>query len=472
MKKYFYITTTLPYVNADPHIGFAMEIIRADTIARFYRLLDYEVFFNTGTDEHGQKIWEKALSENLTPQEYCHQMAKKFKNLKDTLNLSYNWFIRTTDSDHIEAAQYFWQLCNQNGDIYKAKYLIKYCVGCELEKTDSELVNNRCPLHPNKELQILEEENYFFRFSRYQKPLFDFYEKNPHFIEPKYRFEELKNFVKKGLKDFSISRPKKKMPWGIDVPKDDSQIMYVWFDALINYISTLGWPNDLKKFNDFWPGIQVAGKDNLRQQGAMWQAMLMSAKLPLTKKIFIEGFITVDGQKMSKSLGNVIDPFSLVNLYGSDAVRYYFLKEIPPFADGDFSHQRMREIYNSELANELGNLVSRLTKLAEEDALEIDYENNQQKILFPLKPLIDKFQFNQGLDKIWQKIKKLNQEIDKQAPWKKSRDERKDFLQKSLIELKEIGQLLFPFLPNTGETIVKSLQGKVKKIGSLFPKIK
>lgn len=472
MRNYFYITTTLPYVNADPHIGFAMEIIRADTIARFYRLLKDEVFFNTGTDEHGQKIWEKALSEKLTPQKYCDQMAKRFKNLKNTLNLSYTKFIRTTDKEHIKAAQHFWQLCYQNGDIYKAKYKIKYCVGCELEKTESELVDNRCPLHPNKTLQIFEEENYFFRFSRYQKPLLGFFEKNPYFIKPKHRFEELKNFVKKGLKDFSISRPKKKMPWGIDVPNDSTQVMYVWFDALINYISTLGWPNDLKKFNNYWPGIQIAGKDNLRQQGAMWQAMLMSAKLPLTKKIFIEGFITVNGQKMSKSLGNVINPFVLVNQYGTDAVRYYFLKEIPPFADGDFSHHRMKEIYNSELANELGNLVSRLTKLAQEDNLEIKTNNSIEKVLLPLKPLIDEFSFNQALEKIWLKIKKLNQEIDKEAPWKKSEDKRKDFLAKSLIELKEIGQMLLPFLPYTGELIIQSLDGKIKKIGSLFPKIK
>ncbi len=472
MKNYFYITTTLPYINANPHIGFAMEIIRADTIARFYHLLGYKVLFNTGTDEHGQKIWEKAISEKLTPKKYSDQMVKMFRNLKTALYLSYNKFIRTTNNHHLKAAQYFWQLCHQNGDIYKAKYPIKYCVGCEMEKTESELVNNRCPLHPNKELQIFEEENYFFRFSRYQKPLLGFYEKNPSFIEPDYRFEELKNFVKKGLKDFSISRPKKKMPWGIDVPKDDSQVMYVWFDALINYISTLGWPDDLKKFNRYWPGVQIAGKDNLRQQGAMWQAMLMSARLPLTKKIFIEGFITVNGQKMSKSLGNVIDPFSLVDLYGADAVRYYFLKEIPPFADGDFSHKRMKEIYNSELANELGNLVSRLTKLAEEDALEIDFENNLKKTFLSLKPLIDDFQFNQALEKIWQKVKRLNQEIDKEAPWKKRKDEREVFLKNCLIELKEIGQLLLPFLPQAGETIIKSLQGKIRKISSLFPKIK
>ncbi len=471
MRNYFYITTTLPYINADPHIGFAMEIIRADTIARFYRLLDYKVFFNTGTDEHGQKIWEKAISGNLTPKKYADQMVKKFKNLKIALNLSYNKFIRTTNNHHVKAAQYFWSLCQQNGDIYKAKYQIKYCVGCELEKTESELVNNRCPFHPNKELQIFEEKNYFFRFSRYQKPLLNFYEKNPQFIKPEHRFEELKNFVKKGLKDFSISRPKKKMPWGIDVPKDNSQVMYVWFDALINYISTLGWPNDLKKFNLYWPGIQIAGKDNLRQQGAMWQAMLMSAKLPLTKKIFIEGFITANGQKMSKSLGNVIDPFSLVDRYGVDAVRYYFLKEIPPFADGDFSHQRMREIYNSELANELGNLVSRLTKLAEEDGLAIGDKDNKQKTLLTLKPLIDDFQFNQALEKIWKNIKKLNQEIDKEAPWKKNKNQREAFLKKSLIELREIGQQLLPFLPQTGESIIQSLQGKIKKIGSLFPKI-
>lgn len=474
MKKCFYITTTLPYINDQPHLGFAMEIVRADTIARFYRLLDFAVFFNTGSDEHGQKIYQKAKQLGMDPQKFSDQNVKPFKDLKKLLNLSYTHFIRTTDKNHIRASQEFWRRCQKNGDIYKASYKTKYCVGCELEKTDSELINNRCPIHPNQEIQLIEEENYFFRFSRYQKKLLEFYEKNPQFILPDFRQEELIKFVKRGLKDFSISRLKKKMPWGIEVPDDPNQVMYVWFDALINYISTLGWPENLKKFSQFWPGIQIAGKDNLRQQGAMWQAMLLSANLPLSNKIYIEGFITVNGQKMSKSLGNIINPFELVKQYGKEAVRYYLLREIPPFTDGDFSHQRMREIYNSELANELGNLVSRITRISEEDNLSINRIKKKElkQELNELKKFIDQFLFNEALFFIWNKIKKLNSTIDQNTPWKKAKKERKDFLLFALKELQRIAALLTPFLPETSEKISQGLLGKVKKISPLFPRLK
>ena len=340
MNKKFYITTTLPYVNAEPHIGFAFEIIQADAIARYHELLGDEVVFNFGTDEHGQKIYQKALEEGKDPQKYCDEYAAKFDALKKALNLNYTNFIRTTNSAHIKAAQEFWKLCVKNDDIYKKFYKIKYCVGCELEKTESELVDGKCPLHSNRDLEIIEEENYFFKFSKYQKPLLDFYKKNPDFVIPESKFNEIKTFVKSGLQDFSISRLKSKMPWGIDIPDDPEQIMYVWFDALINYISTLGWPEDEKKFKDFWPGVQVAGKDNLRQQSAIWQAMLLSAKLSSSKQIFIHGFLTVNGQKISKSLGNVINPIELVKKYGTDPVRYFLLAKVHPFEDSDFTIEK------------------------------------------------------------------------------------------------------------------------------------
>jgi len=475
MTKKFYITTTLPYVNADPHIGFAMEIIRADAIARFKRLLGYEVVFNTGTDEHGQKIYQKAVKEKKDPKLYCDEYATKFNNLKMALNLSYTHFIRTTDEHHIKAAREFWQRCQKNNDIYKTKYQIKYCVGCELEKTDSELIDNKCSLHPKQNLEIIEEENYFFKFSKYQQLLLDFYNKNPDFVQPKFRFEEIIAFVKKGLKDFSISRLKSKMPWGILVPNDETQVIYVWFDALINYISTLGWPNDDKNFKNFWPGTQLAGKDNLRQQSAMWQAMLMSAGLPNSKQIFIEGFITANGQKMSKSLGNVINPFSLVKKYDTDSVRYYLLKEIPPFGDGDFSYRRMEEIYNADLANELGNLVSRLTNLGEKDELEIkDKFSTGSNFKYPsseVEKQFNNFQFNLILENIWKQIKTLNKQIDDFAPWNKKQAERKDFLLQCFKTLKSIGWQLLPFLPETSEKILKSTQGKIKKNPPLFPKL-
>ena len=363
MAKKFYITTTAPYVNADPHIGFALEIIQADTLARYHRLLGEKVVFSFGTDEHGLKIYRKALEEKLEPQAYCDQSVATWNKLKQALNLSYTHFIRTTEKRHLEAAQELWQRCLKNNDIYKKTYKSKYCVGCELEKTDSELEQGRCPIHPNLEIELINEENYFFRFSKYQKPLLEFYGKNTDFVVPRYRFHEIIEFVKSGLEDFSVSRLKSKMPWGVDVPDDPDHVMYVWFDALIFYISNLGWPQ-VAGFDGFWPGIQIAGKDNLRQQSAIWQAMLLSAGLPNSRQIMIHGFIQSGGQKMSKSLGNVVDPIFLSKKYGVDALRYYLLAKIHPFNDSDFTLPLFEGAYNADLANGLGNLVSRVAKMA------------------------------------------------------------------------------------------------------------
>lgn len=291
----YYITTTLPYVNAKPHIGFALEIVQADAIARYYRQKGDEVFFNTGTDEHGLKIYRTAIEQKKDPQGYCDEYAAKFDDLKKALNLSYDNFIRTTDEHHMKAAQEFWKRCFDKGDIYKKSYKVKYCVGCELEKTESELENDKCPIHPNLDLEIIDEENYFFKYSNYQDKLLELYKNNPNFVIPSFRLNEITKFTERGLEDFSISRLKGKMPWGVSVPNDDEHVMYVWFDALINYISCLGWPDNLEKFDEYWPGIQVAGKDNLRQQSSMWQAMLLSAGLPTSKQVFIHGFINAAG---------------------------------------------------------------------------------------------------------------------------------------------------------------------------------
>ena len=475
MSKKFYITTTLPYVNADPHIGFALEIIQADVIARYYQLAGYEVVFNTGTDEHGIKIYRKAIDAGQAPQAYVDEYAAKFDQLKKALNLSYTNFVRTTDKDHIKAAQEFWQLCVAAGDIYKKNYKVKYCVGCELEKTESELENGHCPLHPNLELEIIEEENYFFKFSRFQQPLLDFYQKKPDFVIPNFRFNEIKKFVSKGLTDFSISRLKEKMPWGVPVPGDDQHVMYVWFDALINYVSTLGWPKNQKKFKDFWPGMQVAGKDNLRQQSAMWQAMLMSAGLPNSRQILIHGFINAAGQKMSKSLGNVINPFEYVEKYGTDALRYFLLRYIPPFEDGDFTKEKFEEAYQADLANGLGNLVSRVAGLIEQ---------NNVKIKLAKKPAVDKdvsvalsqFNFNQALQQIWAKVAQLDGEISQVEPWAlaKAGETKKltTFLNQAANQLMVISQLLMPFLPETAVKIAKIFKAKkIKKDEPLFPRL-
>jgi methionyl-tRNA synthetase len=476
MSKKFYITTTLPYVNADPHIGFALEIIQADVLARYHLLLGEDVFFNTGTDEHGLKIYREARKEKKDIQKYVDENAKKFDNLKKALNLSYNNFIRTSDKHHKEAAKDFWKRCQKNGDIYKGKQKIKYCVGCELEKTESELVNNHCPIHPNLKLEIIEEENYFFRFSKYQKSLLKLYKKNPNFVVPQTRLKEIANFVSRGLKDFSISRLKTKLPWGVEVPDDPEHVMYVWFDALINYISAIGWPKDENEFKKWWPGVQVAGKDNLRQQSAMWQAMLMSAGLPNSKQIFIHGFITSEGKKMSKSLGNVVDPFEVVQKYGTDPVRYYLLREIPAYGDGDFSVQRFKELYNADLANGLGNLVARVAKLCETIQFDRPFkpsmavQNNLTKGGF--EKHMEDFEFNLALEEIWREIKDTDVLIDEKRPWDQDTSERKTILLEIVPRILAISKALKLFLPETAEKIEKQFAGpKIKAQKPLFPRI-
>jgi methionyl-tRNA synthetase len=470
-KKKFYITTTLPYVNADPHIGFALEIIQADVVARYYRSKGYEVFFNTGTDEHGLKIFRGAEKENITPQEYCDIYAGKNKKLKEVLNLSYDNFVRTTDEHHIKSAQEFWKLCEKNGDIYKKNYKIKYCVGCELEKTESELVNGRCPIHPNLELEIIEEENYFFKYSKYQKALLDFYDKNKNFVVPESRFNEIKEFTKRGLEDFSISRLKEKMPWGVEVPGDDKHVMYVWFDALVNYISALGWPEDKKKFKEFWPGLQVAGKDNLRQQSSMWQAMLLSAGLPNSKQVFIHGFVTANGQKMSKSLGNVINPMDLVAKYGTDAVRYYLLREILPTEDGDFTCEKFEQRYNSDLAGGIGNLVARVLGIA--GKLEFKESKPKKEVVKKVEEIkkshkfaLDNFKFNEALASVWDLISFCDKYINEEKLWESKNPQ---VISDLFFTIKEIGILLEPFLPAAAEKIIKAVE--TKKSENLFPRL-
>jgi methionyl-tRNA synthetase len=476
-KKTFYITTTIPYVNAAPHIGFALEAVQADITARYHALMGEEVFFNFGSDEHGIKIYRKALEEGKDPQVYVDEYAAKFDSLKQFLNLSYTAFTRTTDSHHKAAAQEFWRRCAAADDIYKKDYQIKYCVGCELEKTDSELVDGKCPLHPNLEIELINEENYFFRWSKYQDALVKFYEAHPDFVLPNFRFNEIRKFVEGGLEDFSISRLKEKMPWGVPVPGDDKHVMYVWFDALVNYISALGWPEDEKNFEKFWGskeipnGIQFAGKDQIRQQAAMWQAMLMSTNLPHTKQIVIHGFITSDGQKMSKSLGNVIDPVGIVNEYGTDALRYYLARHISPFEDSDFTMSRFKEAYNGDLANGLGNLVARVMKLAETHLAE---GTRPEAAGFPKEytDAMEKFEINRAIDFVWQKISQLDQKITETEPFKLVKTDSE--AGKRLIfdltqELYVVGRMLNPFMPETNKKIKDAIVEN-KKPETLFPR--
>ncbi len=477
-NKNFYITTTLPYINSEPHIGFAAEIIKADTIARYFRQRGSKVIFNTGTDEHGLKIFQRAKEEGLSVQEFCDRNSAKFLPLKEKLNLTYTNFIRTTDENHKKAAQEFWRLCEANGDIYKKSYQVKYCVGCEMEKTDSELENGFCPLHPGKDLEIIDEENYFFRFSKYGEKLLALYEANPNFVKPESRLKEIKTFVAGGLQDFSISRLKEKMPHGVAVPGDESQVMYVWFDALVNYISTLGWPKETEDFKNFWPGLQVCGKDNLRPQSAMWQAMLMSAGISNSTQVLIFGFLTVNGKKISKSAGNGVDPYELVDKFGSDALRYYLLAEIPPFEDGDYSLEKFYDRYNADLANGLGNLASRVSNLLEkneiETNLEINLEDNDIKTLvLDFENLFSGYRFNECLQIIWAKIKACDEFLSKETPWKLSnKKEIEKILKPTAQTILNLAYLLEAFIPDSSQKIQNSfLEKQIKKITALFPRL-
>jgi methionyl-tRNA synthetase len=470
-KKSYYITTTLPYVNAEPHIGFGMEIVAADTLARFHGLLGEDVVFNTGTDEHGSKIYQEAVKSNQTPQAYVDHYAAKFSELKSLLHLSYTNFIRTTNPDHVLAAQAFWKLCVAKGDIYKKEYSIKYCVGCELEKTDSELVEGKCPLHPSKELELIEEENYFFRFSNYQEALLDLYARHPDFVQPTGKMHEIKAFVAGGLTDFSISRLRSKMPWGISVPGDETQVMYVWFDALINYISTIGWSKDLTKFESYWPVVQIAGKDNLRQQAAMWQAMLLSANVPPSKQILINGFISIGGQKMSKSLGNVISPAELVGRYGVDGARFLLLDMGPVHDDIDITREQLDSRYESFLANGLGNTVSRVAALAAKSDAEFATSN-----LTEIDPLVkiqlDAYRFDLALNEVWKRLSSIDQEIELKQPWRLSGVELRTVLEPWVKKIQQIGYDLQPFMPETAAKIMHHYEmQKITKIEALFPRL-
>lgn len=475
----FYITTTLPYVNAKPHLGFALEIIQADIIARYHRLMGDEVVFNTGTDEHGVKIYRKAQEEGKEVQAYVDEYAAKFDDLKDALGLSYTNFIRTSDEDHMKAAQEFWKICDKNGDIYKKAYKVKYCVGCELEKTDSELDDGKCPIHPTSEIELIEEENYFFRWSKYQDALLKFYEENPDFVVPEFRFNEIKNFVKNGLQDFSVSRVKEKMPWGVPVPGDEAQVMYVWFDALINYVSTLGWPEDMKNFEAFWgsesdrKAVQVAGKDNLRQQSAMWQGMLLSAGLPLSKHVIIHGFITSEGQKMSKSVGNVIDPLEIVEKFGTEALRYWVAKEANTFEDSDFTWNKFKDSYNADLANGLGNLASRIMKMAETN-LDGPIEIPPTTIPDSFKDAMDKFNIKDAAGIIWNDVRRLDHYIQEKQPFvlvKTNPKDAKEIIQELVINLYAIAEMLDPILPETSVIIKNLVKENKSPEKPLFPRI-
>jgi methionyl-tRNA synthetase len=424
----FYITTTLPYVNGLPHLGHTLEFVQADVIARFMKQSGKEVFFNTGTDEHGLKMYEKAQEEGISTQEYVDKNAAKFIEFCDVLNIKYTRFIRTTDEDHIKAAQKFWEASLKNGDIYKKQYEGLYCVGCEEFKTEKDLVDGKCPNH-NREPIKHSEENYFFKFSKFQDALLKIYKENSEFIKPSSKLKEMISFVSGGLEDFSISRRKENLPWGIPVPNDSEQVMYVWFDALVNYVTTVGYGENEEEFKKWWPVVQLCGPDNTRFQSAMWQAMLMSAGIEPSKQILVHGMILAeDGTKMSKSLGNVISPFDLIEKYGVEPLRYYLVAGLPTYSDGAFSYEQLEAKYKADLQNNFGNLLNRLITLAKKNSTKFD----NKEVTIGFRATVDThtiefktqmFEFN--LYEAFEQIIKLtdfgNKYITEQEPWNKTK---------------------------------------------------
>ena len=479
-KKSFYLTTTLPYVNAPLHMGHALEFVRADTIARYKKLAGYDVFFNTGTDEHGMKIYEKAVEQGISPKEFTDQGFEIFKEQLKMFGMSEDiHFVRTTDTHHEMAAQEFWKKVLNNGYIYKKSYQAKYCVGCESEKTDSELVNDECPIHPGRKLELISEENYFFKFSEFGDKLLAFYKKNPNFVIPDFRLNEMKNFINGGLQDFSISRLKSKMPWGIEVPDDSEHVMYVWFDALVNYISTLGWPDNLENFEKYWVNgnpTQYCGKDNTRFQAVMWQAMLIAADVSNSHQIVVNGFITAEGGvRMSKSLGNGVDPKDIVNEYGTDALRYFLLREVGSFEDSPFTLERFKNAYNSGLANGLGNLVSRAMNMAVSYDVDISGVEKDSTILgFPaVVDAMKNFDLNQAIAHPFFSVTQLDKLIQEEQPFKKIKIESESEHAKKVIftvinGLWKIAVQLEPFMPETSKKIQELIKENKKPEVPLF----
>lgn len=476
MPKPFYLTTTLPYVNADLHMGHALEFVRADIIARSKKLQGFDVFFNTGTDEHGMKIYETAGKNGLAPQEYVDKSFESFKESVKIFGLdeSILHYVRTTDTHHEAAAQEFWKRCEANGYIYKKNYQAKYCVGCEEVKTDSDLVNGECPVHPGRPLELIDEENYFFKYSAFTERLTEFYAANPTFVVPDFRFNEIKAFVSRGLEDFSISRLATKMPWGIPVPGDDKHVMYVWFDALTNYISTLGWPTEEGNFTTYWKEgtpTQYCGKDNLRFQSAMWQAMLMAAGVPNSHRIVINGFITADGGvKMSKSLGNGVDPKDVVAEYGTEALRFFLAKEVSSFEDSPFTMERFKAAYNAHLANGLGNLASRILTLSEK-YLEKCPELPERSVPQEFLDTLEVFDIQKAAAMIWDRVQLLDQKIQATEPFKVVKvdlEKGKQLISELMVELYTIARMLNPIMPETNEKLKALVRANKKPEAPLF----
>ncbi|MDP3948999.1 MAG: methionine--tRNA ligase [bacterium] len=468
MDRKFYITSPIYYVNDKPHVGHAYSTIIADTLARYHRALGDEVTFLTGTDENSQKTVDAARKSGEDIISYTDRLAGVWKSVWQALNISNTDFIRTTEARHKKMVEEFWKRLWDNGDIYKGRYEGLYCKGHEAFMKESDLVNGLCPDHKTKP-EHFAEDNYFFRLKRYEKDLSAFYEKNPNFVIPENRYNEVKNFVSEGLEDLSISRQVQK--WGIPVPNDPSQVVYVWFDALINYVSAIG----IEQWEQHPADVHVIGKDITRFHAIIWPAMLMSAKLPLPKQVAANGFFTVNGVKISKSLGNAIDPIGLAEKYGAEALRYFLLREIPYGEDGDFSEEKLKERYNADLANGLGNLLSRIMKMAAMANIVVPAWDAAK--LVKANPRIPRFmeeyQLDNVIEHIWEKISQADAMIEEKKPFKILKTDRakaeKDIIL-LLKQLKEIAVMLEPFMPETSEKILEAIKTNSEIKVPLFPR--
>jgi len=465
MADKFYVTTSIAYVNAKPHIGYAMEVIQADVLARYHRLRGDETFSLTGTDEHGMKLVQTAADQGISPQELVDGNAVHFRSLKEKLNLDYDYFVRTTDENHMSGAKKLWKKMFDAGDIYKDSYEGLYCVGCEAFVLEKDLVEGKCPNH-NKVPEKLKEENYFFRLSKYSDKIKYEIETGHLKVVPDSRKHEILSVLKDGLRDVSFSRPKAVLQWGIEVPGDEGQVMYVWCDALSNYITAIGYEKETEQFKKFWPAdVHLIGKDILRFHSAIWIGMLVSAGLPLPKAIYVHGFITSEGKKMSKSLNNVVDPAEYVDKYGVDALRYYLLKEIPTTDDGDFSKERFATVYGSELANNIGNLVSRVLAMTGKyfDSKVPDGEKGEgifgpevEKLWVGYEKAIADFDLKKALELIVEYASVANKFVDDTKPWALAKSDQKELARVIYVLLEMIRQialLLEPFLPATSARV-------------------
>lgn len=484
--KNFFITTAIPYVNASPHIGFAMEAIQADAIARFKKQRGYDVRFQTGTDEHGLKIQKTAEELGQTPREICDANSKKFQNLREALNLSFDDFIRTSDKKrHFPAAQKMWRKLAAAGKLEKRKYRGIYCSGCEEFKRENDLVDGKCPHHEKLELEKVEEENWFFRLSDFSAEIFELFESKKVKIVPQFRAKEFLNVVREGLHDVSFSRSSETLKWGVPVPGDASQKMYVWCDALTNYISAIGFADKSHEFQKWWNSktekIHVIGKDIVRFHAGIWLGMLLTAQLPLPDKIYVHGFITSEGKKMAKSSGNVVDPVEFSEKWGADALRFYLLAEIPNGRDGDFSKSRFEEVYNSQLANSLGNLVSRVVAMGLKNTKKFEFVSSNPpraekawKLWARITRVMEEYDFRKALAFIFNFVDWNNELISQMKPWEKEGFAQKEIIGYLLENIRQIALALKPFLPQTSAKIAKtlgvSLEGdfeKLKKWGSV-----